>query len=93
LIDLSIALQGFSIYWLKVSRHFAVTASLQRFGDAGALASLYPHPRKKTRHRTTGGVGRRLSIARTMARSHGGDILVTKREGVAPRASLRRSKE
>ncbi len=48
---------------------------------------------ESSRNRTTGGVGLGLAIARTIARSHGGEILVDNREEGGLRAILRLPKE
>jgi signal transduction histidine kinase len=44
---------------------------------------------ESSRSRATGGVGLGLSIARTMARSHGGDIILVNRQGGGLRAVIR----
>jgi signal transduction histidine kinase len=44
---------------------------------------------ESSRSRATGGVGLGLSIARTMARGHGGDIVLCNRQGGGLRAAIR----
>ena len=72
--------------WLEI----VVDDSGQGIPDAQLEQVFAPFARlESSRSRATGGVGLGLSIARTMARSHGGDVLLSNRPGGGLRAVIR----
>lgn len=72
--------------WLEI----AVDDEGQGIPEAELEQVFAPFARlESSRSRATGGVGLGLSIARTMARSHGGDIMLTNRQGGGLRAAIR----